>query len=181
MEDYEVNDVRNRRSRVPPLVSFEAASYAGMWAVFDVANIGEVTAEDVRFDFSEAVPWPDSVPHIFEHGIRWMPPRQRFRFMYHDFPAILEEDSTIPASFSVRISYVHPDVGTRQAFDWHIKLVAYRDSVTIRSNADLEAEKMLDQIKRLNSNIEKLCRTLSRFGLLEAQPVSTSPSSLCEI
>ena len=166
MDDYEINDVRNRPKRVPPLVTFEAASYARIHAVFDVANVGEVAAEDVRFEFSTDLVWPERTPYAFEHGIQRMPPRQRLRFLYHAFPTILREGSDIPASFSVKVSYIHPDLGSRQSFDWHVDLNAYRDSMSVRSDAELQADQLLEQLKNLNSNIDKLRSTIEPLRTL---------------
>jgi predicted HTH transcriptional regulator len=61
MEDYEVNDVRNRRKQLSPLVIFKVSEYRRFVAAFDVGNVGEVVAEDVQFKFS--------APMIF----RWRP------------------------------------------------------------------------------------------------------------
>ena len=75
MEEYEINDVRNRRNQVSPLITFEIWDWRRRIAAFDVANISDVVAEDVEFEFIPEIPWTDKgKPHLFSNGIRKFPP-----------------------------------------------------------------------------------------------------------
>jgi hypothetical protein len=148
MEDYEVNDVRGRRSRVPTLVTFREMTYEKSMCVFEVANIGDVIAEDVRFDFSTAIPWPHGTPHAIGSGIRRMPPRQTLRYEYYTYPKILGEGSKIPSEFSVVVSYFHPEIGSRMSDEFCINLDCRRDSLRFQS----DAERQIGQMSSKNSS-----------------------------
>ncbi len=82
MEDYEINDVRSRRKRHEPLVTFDVGFYREFQITFDVTNAGQVVAEDVRFVFSPPIQWPENrpMPHAFTQGIRRLAPKQRIRY-----------------------------------------------------------------------------------------------------
>jgi hypothetical protein len=84
MEEYEINDVRNRRRRLDPLVSLDVRFYREFITVFDITNVGNVPAEDVRFEFSVPLHWPDNkpVPSTLARGIWRLAPKQRLRFRY---------------------------------------------------------------------------------------------------
>jgi predicted HTH transcriptional regulator len=75
MEEYEINDVRNRRQRVPPLITFQVGEYRRFIAAFDVSNDSDTIAEDVQFEFPEQFPWTDrGMPPLFRTGISKFPP-----------------------------------------------------------------------------------------------------------
>jgi predicted HTH transcriptional regulator len=47
MDDYEINDIRNRRQVVPPLINIDTEIRRGVMISFRVTNIGALPAEDV--------------------------------------------------------------------------------------------------------------------------------------
>src|ERR1035437_7192926 len=76
MEEYEINDVRNRRERVSPLVTFEIFDYRRMVAPCDVSKVSELVVEDVEFAFVPDTPWTKrGKPPLFANGIRRLPPK----------------------------------------------------------------------------------------------------------
>lgn len=160
MEDYEISDVRNRRNRVLPLISFHEVTHGRILAAFEVANVSAVVAENVRFEFSTTLPWPRGTPYALANGIRRMPPAQKLRFPYHTYPEILAKDSQIPAEFAVTISYEHPDVGARISDEWHVNINPHRDSIGIQSEAERQAEDIIKELSGLNKTIDKLRSTL---------------------
>src|SRR5262249_29465416 len=142
MEDYEINDVRGRRRRLDPLILFEVGFYRDFISVFDIVNIGNVAAEDVTFDFSEKLPWPDSkpLPEQLSKGIRRLGRKQRLRFRYFTSFDILSGKSGSPLEFTVKVSYFHPELNGRTADEWPINFEAYRDSMHVRSEMLAEAK-----------------------------------------
>ena len=174
MEEYEINDVRNRRGRVSPLVTFEIGEYRRFVAAFDVANVGEAVAEDVSFEFSTPLPWPNNkpMPFLFAKGVQKFPPKQRQRFLYFTFPDILSGTKEIPTEFSVFISYYHPEVASRVRDEWPVNFEVYRDSMAIRPEMEEQAKdlveglkKVCDQIQALNKSLEKLLPIAGATGL----------------
>lgn len=159
MEDYEINDLRGRRRRLDPLVSFEVGFYQDFLSVFDVMNVGNVVAEDVTFEFSEDIPWPDNKPSPLTKGIRRLAPKQRLRFRYFTSPDILSGKSG-PLEFTVKVSYFHPELNARTADEWPVNFEAYRDSMHIRSEIEAEAKHAIDRLKKLAEAVEQLRLTL---------------------
>ncbi|MEO7144867.1 MAG: ATP-binding protein [Bryobacteraceae bacterium] len=162
MEDYEIADVKSRTRRLAPLVSFDVGFYRDFIAVFDVANVGNVTAEDVRFEFSAQIPWPDhnTMPLPLSRGIRRLAPRQRLRFRYFTSFDILSGKSGGPMEFDVRASYFHPELNGRTSDDWPINFEAYRDSMHVRSEMETDAKEAIEAVKKLTESVEKLRSTL---------------------
>lgn len=158
MEDYEVNDVRNRRRRLESLVSFDVGFYRDFIAVFDVANIGDVPADDVMFEFSVPLQWPGNkpMPAALSRGIRRLAPKQRLRFRYGTSFQILSATACNPVEFSVRVSYLHPELGARTSEEWPVNFEAYRDSMHLRSELEAEAKEVVEGLKKLTEAVERL-------------------------
>jgi schlafen family protein len=161
MEDYEISDVRSRRRRLDPLVSFEVGFYRDFISVFDVVNVGNVTAEDVTFEFSEKIPWPDDkpLPPSLLNGIRRLAPKQRLRFRYFTSFDILSGTSGSPLEFSVKVSYFHPELNGRTTDEWPVNFEAYRESMHLRSEMEAEVKEAIDGLKKLTETVEKLRQT----------------------
>lgn len=162
MEDYEIADVRNRRRRLSPLVSFEVGFYRDFISVFDVVNVGDIAAEDITFEFSEPLPWPDNkpMPLSLSKGIRRLAPKQRLRFRYFTSFDILGGKSGIPLEFSVKVRYLHPELNGRTADEWPVNFEAYRDSMHFRSEMEAEAKEGIEALNKLTETVEKLRKTL---------------------
>jgi hypothetical protein len=165
MEDYEINDVRNRRYSLPPLLTFEVFDWKGFVAAFDVTNVGEIVAEDVSFEFAPPIPWPTNRPRpqLFDRGIRRFPPRQRLRFLYFPFPEILNGSAGVPDEFEVRIKYFHPDARTTITDVWPVSFGAFEGSIVMRSEMEEHAKDLVEGVKSLTQEVKKLQSTLDGF------------------
>jgi hypothetical protein len=165
MEDYEIVDVRTRSRRYPPLITFRVSEYGGFIAVFDILNTQDVIAEDVQFDFSIALSWPDDkdLPPLLRNGMKRFSPGQHFRFRYRSFQELLAENSTLAKEFSCRISYVHPVLGSRISDEWYINFEAHRDSMIYRSDLDAYTKRGVDALELLVRSVQELDRTLQDF------------------
>jgi len=168
MEDYEINDVRNRRKRRSPLITFEIGEWRRFVAAFDVANAGDVIAEEVRFEFTATLPWPQNreMPSLFAKGISKFPPRQRFRFVYFSFPEILSGAKGVPVEFSVRISYYHPETASRVTDEWPVNFAIYEHSTTIRPEIEEQVKDISEAFGKLNGEVADLHRTIQKFATI---------------
>lgn len=168
MEDYEVNDVRNRRRQVDPLVFFEVGFYRDFISVFDIANVGTVPAEDITFEFSVPLHWPDNkaMPLTLSKGIRRLAPKQRLRFRYFTSPEILGGKCGNPLEFNVTVSYFHPGFGVRIRDEWPVNFEAYRDSMHQRSEMQAETREVVEGLKKLIETVEKLRQTLEPLNTI---------------
>ena len=165
MEDYEINDVRNRRSHLSPLITFEVWDWRRFYAAFDITNISDVVAEDVSFEFVPEIPWTDrGKPSLLAKGVRKFPPKQRFRFLYFSFPEILSGMKKVPGEFAVRISYSHPALGRRISDEWPVNFEAYRDSMAVRSEAEEQAKELIEGVQKIAQLLESLNKTLEKLA-----------------
>jgi hypothetical protein len=165
MEDYEIADVRNRRKHVSPLIVFEIGEYRRFIAAFDVGNVSDLVAEDVRFEFPKDMPWPleQKMPFLFANGMSKFPPRQRFRFLLCPFHEILSGSKGVPKEFSVRISYYHPEAASRVTDEWYVNFAAYEHSMAVRPEIEEQAKDMVERFDKLNQHFDTLNKTLENF------------------
>jgi hypothetical protein len=165
MEDYEISDVRSRRKRLSPLISFEIGEWRRFVAAFDVGNVSDLVAEDVQFEFTATLPWPNNreEPSLFAKGMSKFPPKQRFRFLYFPFHEILSQKSGVPLEFSVRISYYHPDSASRVTDVWPVNFAAYEHSMAIRPEIEEQAKDVVEGLGKLNDHLASLNKILEKL------------------
>jgi hypothetical protein len=172
MEDYEINDVRNRRHTVSPLISFEVFDWRRFVAAFDVANVGAFIAEDISF--TPPLQWPQGLPYptALNNGIRSLAPKQQLRFLYHSYPDILGATSTVPKAFEVTIKYFHTGEKTTLSDVWTIDFSVMDNSLVVRSEMEEQAKEaveglksLTEQVKALNGKVESLFPLVGSTGL----------------
>ncbi len=165
MEDYEINDVRQRRRIVQSLVHVDIQSRLGVLIYLVVSNKGNATAEDVTFRFSENFVWPDTIakPNIFTRGIKSLTPGKEFRFFYHQFVDVLKEGSPIPGQFDVTADYTHPELGQRITENFHIDVYDFHNSAIHHSELYETGERIRDELKKITGQTEKLHKTLEQL------------------
>lgn len=165
MEDYEINDVRNRRKHLPPIITFQVGEYRRFVATFDVGNVSDVVAEDVGFEFPDKFPWPlqPRTPLLFANGISKFPPKQSFRFLLCPFWEILSGKHGVPLEFSVRISYYHPEGGSRVTDEWPVNFAAYEHSTAVRPEMEEQAKDISEVLGKLKDEFAGLHKTFQKF------------------
>jgi hypothetical protein len=166
MEDYEISDVRNRRKHLPPILTFQVGEYRRFIATVDVANISDVVAEDVHFEFPDNLPWPlqPRIPPLFANGISKFPPKQSFRFLLCEFWKVLSGTSGVPLEFSVRISYYHPEAGSRVTDEWPVNFAAYEHSSAVRPEMEEQAKDISEVLGKLKDELVGLNKALQKFA-----------------
>jgi predicted HTH transcriptional regulator len=158
MEDYEINDIRNRRLTLSPLVNIDIQTKGRTMVYLVVSNIGEMPAQDVTFKFSEELEWHNGreAPGLFKNGVKYLPPRRSYYFFYNTFMAAFNKETGVASSFDVEVSYLHPQITQRVSDTFHIDLMDYRDSTLIDSEESEVGKKMVDSLKELKNEIGKL-------------------------
>jgi hypothetical protein len=148
MDDYEINDIRNRRQVVPPLINIDTEIKHRVIIYLWVMNIGELPAEGVEFEFSDTLIWRSGkAPRIFTEGIKYLPPSKTFYFLYHSALQLFEENSKIPSVFDITVNYFHPEIGQRISDVFHIDLMDYQNSSVIDSEIYQHGKVMKDAIE----------------------------------
>jgi Predicted transcriptional regulator containing an HTH domain and an uncharacterized domain shared with the mammalian protein Schlafen len=161
MEDYEISDVRNRRDVVLPLISVDVDIYHGVAMHLEVANIGDIPAEDVQFKVTPDVPRLTAgrgTPNILTRGARFMPPGKVYRFFFGS--AIQEVKKDGAPKFDVDVSYFNRRVGQRVSETFHIDMTDYFNTAIIESDVRNQGEKIEDSIEKLVREVGALNKTL---------------------
>ena len=114
MEDYEINDVRNRRVAYPPLLLVDAEIEQGVFLNLFVENISDLPAQQIHFHFQPELHWPAGEPPLqFSRGISVLPPRKRLSIPYGSVYEAFDETSNLVKAFSVSTTYFHPGAAQR--------------------------------------------------------------------
>lgn len=184
MENYEINDIRNRLEFVPPLINVSAQLESNTSIFLVVENIGRQTAKDVKFKFSkEFSVWVEnSKAKIFKEGIKYFPPSQNYRFRYDFINSVLHETRKNPAQFEITVSYNHPLHSERMTDSFGIDLLSYFGSWAGKSDIIKQGEKIEKEIKDLTNEVKKLNNHLSKLAnISESTGLGLSISTLRNI
>ena len=142
MEDYEIADVRNRITLCQPLVTFTVETQKRIMCYLAVQNVGSVPAYELRFEFSPEPLWGDGrqKPLALQRGIKCLPASKKYWFFYNTFIELLAKDSPYPSSFSVGVTYLHPQLGQHLCEEFYVDLQDYRDSTAVESDVYVAGE-----------------------------------------
>lgn len=166
MEDYEINDVRNRTYTISPLVNFDIIIKHGVMVYFVISNIGKVPAENVRFTFSIDSPWRDDKrkPPILTKGIKYLPPGRTFRIFFHTAQEIFSKDKNIPTEFDVSVTYFHLEVSQELTDVFHIDFNDYLHTDATETELHQHGKKIEDSIKSLTSEMKNLNKHIEHIS-----------------
>lgn len=171
MEDYEIRDVRNRRSYTPPLLEFGVEVAHGAILEMFIKNIGDCSARDIKFSLSRDLIWKSfTEPAIFNNGIKSLAPRQCLRFVYGtgyqlDSPELITQ-------FSVGITYIHSALDTEINETFEIDLEMLRNSLQQFTDLERHSQVLEKAIKDLTQVIKTGIDSLNGITSL------TGPSGL---
>lgn len=166
MESYEIDDVRNRLQTVPSLVNISAKLEPVLSVFLEIKNIGNQVARDVSFEYSEDLEFwvKEQKAKIFNIGIKYFPPQQKYRFRYGFINSIFHESSKIPAQFEISVSYNHPLYSERITESFGIDLLSYFGSYAEKSDTIQQSEKIEKELKEITREVKKLNENLSTIA-----------------
>lgn len=163
MEHYEIEDIKNRKLIVPPLVDFNVELYGHLIKLV-VENIGDQVATDVSFEFDEDFRWYRAeMPNAFENGLKFLPPRRKIAFNIGTSFSILSEKSEYQSSFDVKISYIHPQIASKYIEEIHIDLNDFM-GCSIPPNELKDIAKHLDEISKFKTNLNTISTELTSLA-----------------
>jgi len=145
MEDYEINDVRNRRNAVLPLINIDIEAKSNMMVYFKISNIGSLPALDVSFSFPSNILWMrgEKNPTLFERGTKYFPPNKTYYFLWNFFPALFHSNDENVRKCDATVTYLHPQTNNYISDTFHIDLEGYRESSVLKS----ETSELKDSLK----------------------------------
>ena len=166
MEHYEIQDVSNRATSTPPLVTIDVETRNAMQIFLVVENIGRVAARDVTFEFVPNLPFrkDGDAPPIFDRGISFLSPGRKYLVRYHTFPQVLDEANDIPESFDVRISYFHPSHQERVAEDFHIDLRDFEATTDPPSDIRDLGRDLVKSIGEIRDNLKQVSGSMAALA-----------------
>lgn len=166
MEDYEINDVRNRTFTISPLVNFDIKIKHGVMLYFEISNIGKVPAEKVRFAFSIDSPWRDDKrkPPILSKGIKYLPPGRTFRLFFHTAQEIFSKEKNIPTEFDVTATYFHPEINQELTDVFHIDFNDFLHTDATETELHQHGKKIEDSIKKLTTEMSNLNKHIGHIS-----------------
>lgn len=164
MEDYEIQDVRNRQSKYPQLIHIDIEADQGVFLEFVVQNIGTFPAKDLRFEFSKDINWEATNYPQFKQGIGILPPGKKLMFLYGSTFDVFKENSKIEKSFSVAVSYFHPLADRRVTDSFDIDINSLNNTSIIYSEIYHHGKKLEDSIKKLIDKMHKIDQRLESIA-----------------
>ncbi len=110
MEDYEINDVRNRRNVVLPLINIDIEAKSNGMVYFKISNTGLLPALNVSFSFPPNILWrnQEKKPTLFERGTKYFPPNTTYYFLWNFFPALFHSNDESVRKCDATVTYLHP-------------------------------------------------------------------------
>lgn len=167
MEDYEIQDIRNRKRVVAPLVNFDVEFRKGFVRLV-LSNTGEIGAHDVKLSFSESLPWLEQATpsRILESGVKFLPPGRRIILPYGGSSSLLSATNKKPLIFDVTVSYFHPILDHRLSDTFYIDLLDFRD--TIRETSDIEelTQKVTESLSTLGKELKNIADVTKAIALI---------------
>ena len=162
MEHFEIEDVRSRSLRVPPLVSVDVAIEASFIACIEVKNTGPVAAHDLRFEFDPPVPWEavNIHPRLLLDGATRFPPGRVMRFVYGTFPEIAGGKKGLPPSLNITVTYTHPGIGAEVREPFLLDFLDYLGSSGITPDSVRAAEKVEKVLQDLHRDVHAVAEQL---------------------
>ncbi len=174
MEDYEINDVRNRQIAVLPLINISAQIHSNRGVYIKISNVGSMPAFNVSFSFPDTILWRTSreVPSLIANGTKYFPPNKTFNFFWNTVPVLFHQEDRNLRIIDATATYLHPQNNQYVSDTFHIDLEDYRGNSTLQSDvSDLKdvlkdgLSKLSEEISKLNSKIEPLQSIAGSSGL----------------
>jgi len=154
MDHYEIEDLRNRKFQLPPVVNVDIELEGFIFRLI-VENIGKQVAHQVKFSFSDGFKWPkEPLPAGLKKGIKYFPPGRKFSYPYASSAGVFEEGSQVAKVFEVRVSYLHPQNRNRINENFHFDLNDYLGA-SIKKDSLEEIAKSLEKLSDIKRVLEK--------------------------
>ena len=157
MEDYEINDIRNRQSVASPLINIHVESKSHM-AYIIIENVGSISATDVTFSISQDVKWRrERTPALFENGIEFFPSNQSFRLIWNTFPDLFSLGDPNYLKINISVRYFHSQINQYIQDEFHLDIEGYRDNAVTKS----DVQELSDVVKELLKGVIREITSLS--------------------
>ena len=163
MDHYEIEDIKNRKLTVPPLIDIKFETENVLFKLV-IENIGTEVAQNVIFEFSPEFKWPkETLPPALSKGIKYFQPGRKLAYTYSSSIEALKKDSKIDTVFEIHVTYNHPQIGSQIQDYFHFDLNDYYGTRVERDPLK-EMAKFLEQIAGLKGIFEEHNRYMKELG-----------------
>jgi Putative DNA-binding domain len=165
MENYEIEDVRNRRQGISPLVNISTEIIESDVFLI-VSNNGNQIAQNIVLKIPESLKkWAkENEATIFLDGMKYLSPKQSFRY-YLDFAgSLFNECSNVPLEFDISTTYFHPAILQNHTEIFNFDLKGYSGTISYKEEVNIRAEKIESALKDLTGEVKKLNENLSNLS-----------------
>lgn len=165
MEDYEIQDIRNRQLTYPSLLNIDIAFDRGTLVLLCIENPGLVPAKDITFKVSKPLNWSlyRQPPSQLEKGIRSLPPGKKLSFHYCSVFDAYKESADIVRSFEIEASYFHPISAQCVTDIFNIDLDNYEGTSILHSDLHHHGKRLEDSLKKVASELQNLNKRLEKL------------------
>lgn len=166
MEDYEINDIRNRIVRYPPLVNVALILKRGPTLELVIENIGNFPALNLQFAFTPEIPWQFKYPPQLKDGIKSLPSGQRLSFCIGSAIPAMAYNNEKPKIFTVTVSYNHPLVDQRISDSFILDMTNFYHASIPVTELEQFGERIEKSFDKLSNSVEKAIKELERVSRL---------------
>ena len=150
MEDYEIQDIRNRQLTVSRLVTVDIEIEKSILFVLSIFNPGSHPAENVTFEFSSELPWrKNNKPPAFDKGIKYLPPGRKLKFPYHSALDLFNGPKIEPMEFNITTEYDHPELNSRHSETFLFDFNDFSDSMANQEPYEIIAKKIESGLREI--------------------------------
>jgi len=182
MEDYEINDIRNRATVHPSLVNVDLMIERGVFVELVIENISSVAVSEVSFEFSENLYWEHGCPPQLANGLKYLSAGQKLPFPYTTVVAAFAKESKVLKTFSVTVCYMNTLIQQRVRDTFLLDISNYDRTSIIQSELYHHGKKIEDAIKALASAVDKLSKHVEKLEpLVNPTGLNISMTSLRQI
>lgn len=160
MEDYEIQDIRNRVVIHPSLINVDFEVDRAFFIELVVQNVGSVGASDIAFKFNPELTWRRECPAALINGIKYLGKGKRLPFVYNTLRDTFAKDSTIVKAFEVDVSYFNSIVSQRISEVFRIDISDYGGASVETSELARHGTEIRDALMNLTREMQKMNRIL---------------------
>ena len=171
MEDYEINEIRNRSFTITPLVNFDINIKHLVSSFISLSLIlARCQLKMCFLLFQSNCMWhgEERKPPILTKGIKYLPPGRTFKIRFNSSPEIFKKENESSIEFDVSVSYFHPEISQNITDIFHIDLNDYLYTDISESELNQHGKKIEESIGKLTSELKKLNDHIAQISSIAA-------------
>ena len=167
MEDYEIQDIRNRRQIASSLITVYIVVNSDSRIRLVIENIGNETVNNIDVNFSDGFVWRRALkPRIFETGITSLAPKQQLLFTYGSYIGLDENTDRSYTRFDVTVTYRHPVTNGEISDTFNIDLLDFWQTSENVSEIEGQTRTLDESLKKIARYLEIISHSMAKMPSL---------------